>query len=54
MISANITQLTSDYDVLIVPGETAGFSQKDIASIRNSVANSGAYFASINDVTKNS
>jgi hypothetical protein len=59
VISAYITQLTSDYDVLIDSDETSGFSQelsddKGIASIRNSLVNCGAYLASMNHVTENS
>jgi glutamine amidotransferase-like uncharacterized protein len=64
VISADITQLTNDYDVLIVPGGTAGLYQKllgekGIVSIRDFVANgggylglcAGAYLASTNDIT---
>lgn len=64
IISADIAQLTDDYDVLIVPGGTAGLYQrllgeKGIASIREFVANgggylglcAGAYLGSTNDIT---
>ncbi|CAF1141409.1 unnamed protein product [Adineta steineri] len=62
--SADITQLTIDYDVIIVPGGIAALYQKHlgeegIASIRDFVANgggylglcAGAYLASTNDIT---
>ncbi|UJR17829.1 hypothetical protein I4U23_004728 [Adineta vaga] len=68
VISADIKQLTNDYDVLIVPGGTAILYQnllneQGIASIRYFVANgggylglcAGAYLGSMNDIsgTKN-
>jgi glutamine amidotransferase-like uncharacterized protein len=65
VISHDITQLTSDYDVLIVPGGIAGLYQKLLgekgtASIRDFVASgggylglcAGAYLASTNDITR--
>lgn len=64
VISDDITQLTNDYDVLIVPGGTARLYQKHLgeqgaASIRDFVTNgggymglcAGAYLGSMNDVT---
>lgn len=64
IISADITQLTNDYDIIIVPGGTAGRYQKlldvnGITSIQNFVANgggylgicAGAYLGSTNDIT---
>ncbi|CAF4034901.1 unnamed protein product, partial [Rotaria sp. Silwood1] len=64
MLSADITQLTSRYDLLVVPGGTARLYQKlldekGIACIHNFVADgggylglcAGAYLASTNDIT---
>ncbi|CAF4786157.1 unnamed protein product [Rotaria socialis] len=45
VISADITQLTSDYDVLIVPGGIAALYQKLLELC------AGTYLASTNDVT---